>query len=134
MPSAPPHKIVAVDFDGTVVKHRFPEIGLARRHAISTLLQMQRAGIRVILNTCRENQPERRYLDEAVLWLLDRSVRPWSVNGNRTEDLPWATPVTRAPRKVYADVYIDDRNVGGFPGWKVVRNELIHMGWLPRRP
>ena len=54
--------IIAVDFDGTIVEHRYPEIGRELPFAIETLKTLQREGHRLILWSVREG----RLLDEAV--------------------------------------------------------------------
>lgn len=111
--------LVAVDFDGTIVTHAFPKIGAPLRGAFETLRALQAAGHRLILNTCRENRP-RPYLAEAVEFCREHGVEFVSVNENRPDD----DFRDGGGRKVYAHVYIDDRNLGGFPGWAYVAHML----------
>lgn len=99
--------LLAVDFDGTIVENRYPEIGSPIPGAISTLLKLQKEGHRLILWTCREGQR----LEEAVSFCRSKGIYFESCNENKFE---------RIGRKVYADYYIDDRNVCGFPGWDKV--------------
>ena len=115
--------IIAVDFDGTIVAHRFPEIGPAMPGAIETLKALQAAGHKIVLNTCREDGGgrKRRYLTEAVDWLRERGIVPRSVNENHRDD-DFREESLR--RKVYANVYVDDLNLGGFPGWATVARKL----------
>ena len=54
--------LIAVDFDGTIVEHRYPSIGKERDGAIDTLRKLAREGNRLILWTVREGE----LLQEAV--------------------------------------------------------------------
>jgi trehalose-6-phosphatase len=109
--------LISVDFDGTIVEHKFPEIGEPLPGAAETLKDLTAAGHILILNTCREDEKRRAYLTEAVNFMKKHGVEFASVNENRMEDEFRDKP----GRKVYANVYIDDRNLGGFPGWATVR-------------
>lgn len=106
-------KIIAVDFDGTLCEHRFPEIGIENPHAFDWLSRFQKAGAKLILYTMRsdkrsngvsaEGHPATRdYLSEAVEWCRARGMLFWGVNEN-PEQKSW----TDSP-KVYAHRYIDD--------------------------
>lgn len=94
--------IIAVDFDGTVVAHDYPDIGAPAPGAIDWLLQFQAKGAKVILWTMRSG----RQLLEAKTYLEDRGVILFGVNGNPEQD-EWTT----SP-KAYAHVYIDDAALG----------------------
>ena len=45
--------IIAVDFDGTIVQHKYPEIGAEIPFAIESLLALQQEGHQLILWTYR---------------------------------------------------------------------------------
>ncbi len=109
--------LISVDYDGTICDHAFPEVGVPTEGAIETLKDLIADGHLLILNTCREDERRRSYLTEVVDFMKSHGVEFVSVNQNRPEDEFRDKP----GRKVYADVYIDDRNFGGFPGWAVVR-------------
>lgn len=94
--------IVAVDFDGTIVDHRFPKIGPAVPGAIDWLKQWQDLGIKIILYTMRSGE----YLDQAVTFLRENEIVPWAVNNN-PEQHTWTSS-----RKVYAHCYVDDAAIG----------------------
>lgn len=68
--------IIAVDFDGTIVEHRYPEIGRELPFAIETLKTLQREGHRLILWSVREG----RLLDEAVEFCKARGLEFYAVN------------------------------------------------------
>lgn len=122
--------ILSIDFDGTICDHAYPEIGEPLEGAIETLKDLAAAGHILILNTCREDDAKRRpYLTEAVNFMKKNGVVFASVNTNRPEDEFRDKP----GRKVFADIYIDDRNFGGFPGWTVVR-EVFGLKPLSSEP
>ena len=107
--------IIAVDFDGTIVEHEFPEIGGAFDNAMETLFELQNAGHKIIIWTCRCGAP----LADMVRWLIRRGFYADAINSNVAPVQGFAVP------KILADIYIDDRNFGGFPGWQRVREELL---------
>jgi hypothetical protein len=113
--------LISIDFDGTICQHVFPEIGEEMPGAFETMKALQAAGHRLILNTCREDEKRRNYLTEAVEWCRKNGVEFRSVNENHPDD----EFRDRVGRKVYANYYIDDRNLGGFPGWAAVRKEIL---------
>ena len=96
-----PIKVVAVDFDGTIVTHEYPDIGLPVPGALETLLALQEAGVKIILWTMRSGDK----LQAAVDYLENRGIDIW-VNEN-PEQGTW----TDSP-KAYAQLYIDDAAYG----------------------
>lgn len=108
---------IAVDFDGTIVEHEYPRIGKEMLFAFDTLRALRKRGHRLILWTFREGKS----LEEAVEYCRENGVEFYAVNKNYPEERYEAM----SSRKVLADVYIDDRNVGGFPGWSKVW-QLLH--------
>ncbi len=101
--------IIAVDFDGTIVDHKYPEIGKEKVFAFETLKAFQKQGHLLILWTFRAG----RELDEAVNYCLKHGVEFYAVNKSFPEEIYDET----VSRKINADLFIDDRIVGGFPGW-----------------
>ena len=103
--------IIAVDFDGTIVEHKYPEIGQEVPFAIDTLKMLIKDQHRLILWSVREGA----LLDEAVEWCRARGVEFYAVN----KDYPEEEKEKNNPfsRKLKADFFIDDRNVGGLPEW-----------------
>ena len=100
---------IAVDFDGTIVEHKYPEIGKEQLFAFETLKQLIKQKHQVILWTYRAGKE----LDEAVEFCRENGVEFFAVNKNYPEE-HYDGYISR---KIDADVYIDDRNIGGFPGW-----------------
>ncbi|MDD2305478.1 MAG: hydrolase [Prolixibacteraceae bacterium] len=101
--------IIAVDFDGTIVEHRYPSIGRIRPLAFETLSKFQANGHRLILWSHRAGKK----LDEAVEFCLSNGIEFYAVNKNYPEEV-WDV---NDSRKILADIYIDDRNIGGLPSW-----------------
>jgi len=122
---------IAVDFDGTcVVQTPMPGHGSDMPEAVETLQELAAAGHKLILWTCRVNHPtdpDNAQLDIAVRWFRDRNIPLAAVNENlpfTKEEWLWWNDIG-GPRKVFADVYIEDKLPGGFPGWRFVREQIL---------
>ena len=111
--------VIAVDFDGTIVEHRYPSIGKELPFAIDTLRKLAEEGHRLILWTVREGQ----YLDDAVEFCRSRGLEFYAVNRDYPEEEKENNQ--RFTRKLKADLWIDDRNLGGLPDWGTIY-EMIH--------
>jgi hypothetical protein len=124
---------ICVDFDGTIVDHRYPEIGQPVPDAIKWLKIFVRHGAKVILYTMRSDDGVAPgALTDAVNYLESEGVKLFAVNSNPGQE-EW----TSSP-KVYGDVYIDDAAFGcplimpkGFArpcvNWKEVGPAVEHM-------
>ena len=106
--------IIAVDFDGTIVTHEYPKIGKEIPFATQTLKMLAKDGHRLILWTVREG----RLLEEAVKWCNERGVEFYAVNKDYPEEE--LDNNNHYSRKLKADIWIDDRNVGGLPDWGTI--------------
>ncbi len=125
--------IIAIDFDGTIVDHEYPEIGKPKLFAFETMKALQEQGHQLILWTYRAG----KYLDEAVEYCKQNGIEFYAVNKNYPEEV-YDDLISR---KIIADIYIDDRNVGGFLGWseiwKIINPQLFsddikkQMGNIP---
>ena len=104
---------IAVDFDGTIVEHRYPEIGKTMLFAFETLKELQKRQHELILWTYRAGQE----LDDAVEFCRKHGIEFYAINKNFPEEEFDEATISR---KINADVFIDDRNVGGFPGWSKI--------------
>ena len=105
---------IAVDFDGTIVEHRYPEIGKELPFATQTLRMLIEDRHKLILWSVREG----KLLEDAVEWCRQRGVEFYAVNKDfPEEDLSKNTSFSR---KLKADVWIDDRNIGGLPDWGTI--------------
>jgi hydroxymethylpyrimidine pyrophosphatase-like HAD family hydrolase len=113
---------IAVDFDGTIVEHVYPEIGKPVPLALETMKDLINAGHKIILNTMRGHKPykeeirdennklikiiERDTLQEAVDFLESNGVELYGINKNPNQYL-WTDS-----NKVYGHIYIDDAGFG----------------------
>lgn len=111
---------IAVDFDGTIVENRYPKIGEERDFATETLKMLIREHHLLILWTCREGQ----LLDEALQWCKERGVEFYAVNRDYPEETFDNNPCFS--RKLKADLFIDDRNIGGLPDWGDIFQMITH--------
>ena len=110
---------IAVDFDGTIVEHKYPEIGDEMMFAFQTLKLLQQKGHKLILWTYREGE----MLQEAVDYCKENGLEFYAINRSYPEEE--FNPGTSS-RKIDADIFIDDRNVGGLLGWTEI--------WLALHP
>ncbi|MHA7843575.1 MAG: BT0820 family HAD-type phosphatase [Winogradskyella sp.] len=115
--------IIAVDFDGTIVEDAYPKIGKTRIFAFETLKRLQQDGHRLILWTYRNGSK----LQEAVDFCKDNGIEFYAVNASFPEE---KYDYSRS-RKIHADLFIDDRNIGGILGWgeiyQMITNEELNI-------
>lgn len=120
---------IAIDFDGTLVEHRYPKIGEEVPFATDTLKMLIKDGHRLILWTVREGE----LLQDAVEWCRVRGVEFYAVNRDYPEE---EAAHQGFSRKVKADLFIDDRNLGGLPDWgdiyRMVRDKLTYEALLEK--
>ena len=107
---------IAIDFDGTIVEHEYPKIGKEKLFAFRTLKELEKQGARLILWTFRTGQE----LQDAVEYCKINGIEFYAINRNYPEEVMDET----VSRKIDADIYIDDKNLGGFPGWSGVWQTL----------
>ncbi|MDD2996852.1 MAG: hypothetical protein EOM47_11490 [Bacteroidia bacterium] len=119
---------IAVDFDGTIVTHEYPKIGKEIPFAIDTLKRLQKDFQAILLLwTVREGVE----LDEAVEFCRARGLEFYAVNAN----YPETNEREDQPRKLKADLFIDDRNLGGLPDWGVIYQMIAtgnHLQPIPQ--
>ena len=122
--------LIAVDFDGTIVEHRYPAIGREIPFAIETLKRLRDERHKLILWTVREG----RLLDEAVAFCRERGLEFYAVNRDYPEEEEGRN--NHYSRKLKVDLFIDDRNLGGLPDWgtiyDMVHNRLTYETLLER--
>ena len=109
--------IIAVDFDGTIVEDKYPGVGKPKPFALETLKMLQKDGHRLILWTYRHGSK----LQDAVKFMEDNDIPPYAVNRSYPEEASHPSDVSR---KIHADLFIDDRNFNGFPGWGEIYQNL----------
>ncbi len=124
-----PHKnvIIAIDFDGTIVVDAYPKIGNPQLFAFETMKKLQAHGHRLILWTVRSG----RSLEEAVAFCKENGIEFYAVNKNYEDEIIEDT----TGRKILADIFIDDRNVGGFIGWGQIHQHFFgEEGIVEQKP
>lgn len=115
--------VIAVDFDGTIVTHEYPKIGKEIPFAIDTLKRLQNEfNHQLILWTVRDGKE----LEEAVEYCRKKGLEFYAVNSNYPEEV--FTP--EISRKINADLYIDDRGLGGLPDWGVIYRMISTQKYL----
>lgn len=108
---------IAVDFDGTIVEDEYPRIGRPIIFAFDTLKKLQENGHRLILWTYRKGKS----LEEAVKFCEKNGIVFYAVNKSFPEEEFDST----YSRKIHADIFIDDRNVGGLKSWGEIYQQLV---------
>lgn len=111
--------VIAVDFDGTIVEHKYPEIGEEKPFAVQTLRMLIAERHKLILWSVREGE----LLDEAVDWCRQRGIEFYAINRDYPEET--LTNNDHFSRKLKADIFIDDRNLGGLPDWGTIYR-MVH--------
>lgn len=105
--------IIAIDFDGTLHTGQFPRIGMPAPYAAEVMQRLKDDGHYLIINTARSGE----HLLQAINWLLEQGIPFHRVNDNEPTNVARYGSNTR---KIYAHLYIDDRQVGGLPPWNEI--------------
>ena len=108
---------IAVDFDGTIVEDDYPNIGKEKLFAFETLIKLQEKGHRIILWTYRSGKS----LDHAIAYCKEKGIQFYAIN----KSFPEEEFAAGHSRKISADLFIDDRNIGGLLGWGEIYQLLI---------
>lgn len=105
--------IIALDFDGTICFGKYPNIEGIQPLAKKYIQKLKADGHYLIINTCRSGE----YLVQAINWLLENEIPFDRVNDNE----PTQTAMYQNnSRKIYAHIYIDDKQIGGLPSWQEI--------------
>jgi len=118
-------KIIAVDFDGTIVEDAYPKIGKPLPFAFETLKELQTKGHRLILWTYRCGKK----LEEAVAFCKKNGIEFYAVNKSYPEEIT----DNSISRKIHADIFIDDRNFGGMQSWSLIYETLLMKKSLKKK-
>ncbi len=97
-------RIIAVDFDGTLCENKYPDIGAPIPTVIEFVKRQKADDNIIILWTCRAGQQ----LADAVTWCKNQGLIFDYINENVKENVAMYGGDTR---KVFADVYIDDKTL-----------------------
>ena len=105
--------ILAIDFDGTLHYGEWPKIGAPAPDSVEMMQRLKSDGHYLIIWTCREG----RFRADMIEWMSENGIPFDRINGHVPDAVE---SFGYESRKVYADVYIDDRNLGGLPPWKEI--------------
>lgn len=112
-------KLIAVDFDGTIVYNKYPNIGKPLPFAFETMKMLQQKGHRLILWTVRTDN----LLEKAVAFCKKNGVEFYAVNEEYAGE-----GADLKNRKINVDIFIDDRDVGGMKQWGEIYQILCGEG------
>lgn len=120
---------IAIDFDGTIVEDAYPKIGKPRIFAFETLKTLEQDGHRLILWTYRSG----KRLDEAVEFCKNNGIEFYAINASYPEE----EYESSKSRKILADLFIDDRNIGELKGWgevyQIISNQPLNVSPKPKK-
>jgi trehalose-6-phosphatase len=102
--------IIAIDFDGTLHMGKWPGIGIPAPYAIEIMRKLKADGHYLIIWTCREGERQ----TEMINWMLEKGIPFDRINNHHPDSVG---KYGSNSRKVYAHLYIDDKQVGGLPAW-----------------
>jgi hypothetical protein len=112
--------IIAIDFDGCICRGKYPAIDGLMPYAKTTINDLYDRGHYIIINTCRSGDQ----LVDAINWLLHQGIRFNRVNDNDPEQ---SALYKNNSRKIYAHVYVDDKQIGGMPQWTDVFDYIYNL-------
>lgn len=112
--------VIAIDFDGTIVEAKYPEIGELRKDARSIINELFDAGHKIIINTCRTGDHE----DQVIEFLRLNGIKCHEINNNIPELIE---KFGTDSRKISADIYIDDKNLGGICSWQFMYGQITEL-------
>ena len=115
--------IIAIDFDGTIIQDKYPDIGNPYPGAIQAINELYDDGYCIIIDSCRARDKE----DEMIDWLNRNGVKYCHCNENcRILIRRYSTDC----RKISADIYIDDKslfapNMENPNQWDIIKNMIM---------
>lgn len=105
--------VLGIDFDMTICDSQYPECGPEMKGAKKYINKLYNEGYAIVVNTCRTQEAEGR----ATRWLNEHGFKYDYLNCN----VPWRIEYFGMDcRKISADVYVDDKQIGGLPSWKEI--------------
>ena len=111
--------ILALDFDGTIVENTYPQIGKLKLNAKEIINLLHEEGHEIIINTCRAGI----YEGHVYTFLQEQGIHYDYINSNLPHQIE---SFKQDCRKISADIYIDDKSLGGIPDDWAIIYELIN--------
>ena len=118
--------IIAIDFDGTLHTGQYPTIGSASKNARIVMQQLKTDGHYLIIWTCREGE----YKQQMEEWLRANEIPFDSINENNPDVVK---RYGSDSRKIYAHLYIDDKQVGKLPTWRHIYQYIRELEFNYKR-
>lgn len=100
--------ILGIDFDGTIAELEYPELGKIKPNAIDVINRLHDKGHTIIIWTCRSDDHQ----DLVENYLKKNGLKFHHINDNCPSLI---LQYGNNCRKISADIYIDDRQLGGIP-------------------
>jgi hydroxymethylpyrimidine pyrophosphatase-like HAD family hydrolase len=121
--------IFAIDFDGTIVEHKYPMIGELKPNAKEVINKLVENNHKIIIWTCRYLAEDLKVMTD---FLYANAIKFHAVNCNAHSIIDFCPEP-----KIYADYYIDDRDImliGQKINWfdierKLLDNNIIRGVW-----
>jgi len=114
--------IIAIDFDGTIVDHEFPDIGELRKDSKEVINRLYDEDYYIIIWTCRAAFQ----LIEAIKFLNENNIKYHKINENADFDIIGFKP---SP-KIFYNILIDDAMLGGIPKWKEIYKRITNKEFI----
>lgn len=115
--------VIAIDFDGTIVENAYPQIGQLKKNVIEIINKLVKENnCEIIIWTCREG----KYLKDVISFLNKNTIPYHYINDN----CDWAKQTFNYNancRKVFADIYVDDKSIFSNINWNKIYNEIIRI-------
>lgn len=118
--------IIAIDFDGTLVEDKFPNIGNFLPNAIPTIERWFTKGHSLILWTSRGTYDGVDYKQEIIKHLYSKDLMYLfdGINVESPKNPFKDSKVFKFSPKIYADIYIDDKGVGFIKDWNWIKEQV----------
>lgn len=108
---------ICVDFDGTIVEHKYPKIGELKPDAVEAVNKLYDAGWEIIIYSCRmlaDGRPTDMFPDTF------HEIKPFL----DAAGLKYDRISTREEGKPFASWYIDDRAIAFNDNWLEIASKL----------
>lgn len=111
--------VIAIDFDGTIVDNAYPNIGALKPNVVAVIRRLHDESHKIVINTCRTGE----HAKDAFNFLIEHKI-PFDALNENIPELVSIYPLES--RKISADLYIDDRNLGGIPeNWNEIYVKIV---------
>lgn len=115
------YKHIAIDWDGTIVEDgAYPKAGEFKTHAVDVLKRIIAEGGEIAIWTCRNGEEQ----ESAI---IDKLIAEGIYNFTFNKPFDHFTNIYGGDnaRKIFADVYIDDRAIGAVIDWYEIEKQLF---------